>query len=111
MSKHTILPFIKWLFKKIFGSVIRLYQSYDSMVSRDPLLAFLPTLFIGMIGMVAIVFYFIINKAESLYQVWYTMLAFETILFVNYFRIIIREQYKAYQEEQQRLIDTLSGKS
>jgi hypothetical protein len=100
--------FIGWMLKRMFGGVGRVYQSYDKMITTDPLLAFLPTFFIGIMVFVlstGIAFIAKISVDNWLIFMWVS----EPLIFLNYFRILLREQYRKYMREQDKFIDTLKG--
>ena len=101
-----ILSFITWMLKRMFGGVGRAYQSYDKMVTTDPFLAFLPTLFIGIMVFVlltGVAFIAKISVDNWLIFMWVS----EPLIFLNYFRILLREQYKKFNEEREKVFDIL----
>ena len=104
----NVVYFIGWLLKRMFGSVIRVYQAYDKMITTDPLLAFLPTSFIGLMVFAlstGVAFIAKISVDNWLIFMWIS----EPVIFLNYFRIILREQYRKYLREQDEFVDTLKG--
>lgn len=100
------LMFIGWMLKRMFGGVGRVYQSYDKMITTDPLLAFLPTFFIGIMVFVlstGIAFIAKISVDNWLVFMWVS----EPLIFLNYFRILLREQYKKFIKEREQVFDIL----
>lgn len=107
MKFHNIIPFLIWLIKRWFGWVGRVYRLYDEFVSNDPI-AIIPTILLGMllfaiIGLLAVAF-----KGLAIFFSWIAIIL-ECLWFGNYFRIIIREKYKAFCEERQKLLNDIKN--
>lgn len=99
--------FIGWLLKRMFGSVIRKYYEYDKFVVNEPGIAIMPTLFMSIVA--ATVTMFSVAHTYDLSLLMYSMLVAGIVPFVNYFRILLREQYRKYMREQEKFLDTLKG--
>jgi hypothetical protein len=98
--------FIGWMLKRMFGGVYRVYQSYDKMITTDPLLAFLPTFFIGIMTFVlSVVVAYIANVPVDMWFIF--MWVSEPLIFLNYIRILLREQYKKFIKEREQVFDIL----
>jgi hypothetical protein len=98
--------FISWMLKRMFGGVGRVYQSYDKMITADPLLALLPTIFTGLIVFIlstGIAFIAKISVDNWLIFMWIS----GPLIFLNYFRILLREQYKKFIREREQIFDIL----
>lgn len=103
---NKIFLFIGWMLKRMFGGVIRVYQSYDKMITTDPLLAFLPTFFIGIMSfMVSVAVAYIAKISVDNWFIF--MWVSEPLIFLNYFRILLREQYKKFIKEREQVFDIL----
>lgn len=103
---NKIFLFIGWMLKRMFGGVIRVYQSYDKMITTDPLLAFLPTLLIGaMVFVLSTGVAFIAKISVDNYLIF--MWVSQPLIFLNYFRILLREQYKKFIKEREQIFDIL----
>lgn len=106
MTLKNFTSFTGWLLKRMFGGVIRVYQSYDKMITTDPVLAFLPTFFIGIMVFVlstGVAFIAKIPVGDWLIFMWVA----EPLIFLNYFRILLREQYKKFTKEREEIFDIL----
>ena len=102
----NILSFITWMLKRMFGGVGRVYQSYDKMITTDPFLAFLPTFFIGiMVFVLSTGVAFIAKISVDIWLIF--MWVAEPLIFLNYFRILLREQYKKFTKEREQIFDIL----
>lgn len=102
MRFHNVVPFTKWLLKKVFGGVIELYSKYDSMVVKQPFLSLLPTVWFTVCSFIPIA---IISSTFTQVMAWW--LSSVALIFLNYFRIILREQYKQFKAERQELFTLL----
>jgi Flp pilus assembly protein TadB len=107
MKLHNAWPFTRWLFGRMFGGVARLYGKYDKMVCEDTGLAFMPTM---MIALVSIVPTFIIFSVLGIveYSI-YGWLVVAVLVVANYFRIVLREQYKKFSQERREFLDGFKG--
>jgi hypothetical protein len=105
----NFIYFIGWLLKRMFSGVIRVYYNYDKMVVKEPALASMPT-FMFSIVVFAIVTVTVANISDSLKITLYSGFLSIAIVFVNYFRILLREQYGKYMREQDTFVDTLKGR-
>jgi hypothetical protein len=103
--KH-VLSFAGWLLRKWFVSNNSWYRRYEREVVRDPFPMFLVTIFIyGALWLLSLIPLAVINPDfNTLYITWLVM---AVIVFGNYFRILLMEQYRQYQREQQHIIDRL----
>ena len=99
--------FIGWMLKRMFGGVIRKYYEYDEFVVREPGVAIMPTFLIAVVTSMATMFS--IAHTYDLSFILYSMLFAGMIPFANYFRIILREQYRKYLREQDKVLSTLKG--
>jgi hypothetical protein len=99
--------FIGWMLKRMFGGIIHKYYEYDEFVVKEPGVAILPTFLISIVA--ATVTMFSIAHTYDLSFLMYSMLVAGIVPFVNYFRILLREQYRKYMREQDKFIDTLKG--
>lgn len=100
------LLFIGWMLKRMFGGVGRVYQSYDKMITTDPVLGFLPTFFIGIMTFVlSVVVAYIANVPVDMWVIF--MCVSEPLIFLNYIRILLREQYKKFIKEREQVFDIL----
>ena len=100
--------FIGWLLKRMFGGVIRVYYKYDNMVVEEPGIAIFPTLLIGLGIMIAVILTCISIDYINLNALHLSFYA-AGLAYVNYFRILLREQYRKYMREQDQFINTLKG--
>ena len=105
MKTHTIVSFIGWLLKKQFGGIIRLYQKYDDLVVESPGLSLMPTLFASIFSILIFLIVFAIIGHLNLIPMF--SLAWASLLFLNYFRIILREQFKEFKRERQELFTVI----
>lgn len=107
MKSHNAWPFTRWLFGRMFGSVTRLYGKYDDMICENPGLAIMPTILIAMVSIVPI---FIVFLLSGFFQFsLYAWLIFITLIFANYIRIILREQYKEFARERREFLNEFKG--
>lgn len=105
MQLHLIVPFSKYLLQKVFGGLIKVYNKYDDMVVKETGLAFLPTLLFSLISVFPIMIVF--SLFGIFYYSIYAWFAVFVVAFANYFRIILREQFKKFKEERQQLFNIL----
>ena len=107
MKAHNALPFTRWLLGRMFGGVARLYATYDEMVCEYTGIAFLPTMLIAMASVIPM---FIIFAFLGIFQYsLYAWLVVAALVFANYVRIILREQYKKFAKERQEFLDGFKG--
>lgn len=99
--------FILWLLKRMFGGVIRKYYEYDKFVVNEPGIAIMPTFLISVVT--STVTMFSVAHTYDLSLLMYSMLVAGIVPFVNYFRILLREQYRKYMREQEKFLNTLKG--
>lgn len=99
--------FILWLLKRMFGGIIRKYYEYDKFVVNEPGIAIMPTFLISIVA--SVVTMFSIAHTYDLSLLMYSMLVAGIVPFVNYFRILLREQYRKYMREQEKFLNTLKG--
>jgi ABC-type multidrug transport system fused ATPase/permease subunit len=99
--------FIGWLLKRMFGGVIRKYYEYDKFVVNEPGIAIMPTFLMSIVA--SFVTMFSISHTYNLSFILYSMLFASIVPFVNYFRILLREQYRKYMREQEKFLNTLRG--
>jgi hypothetical protein len=107
MKLHNAWPFTRWLLGRIFGGVARLYGKYDKMVCEDTGLAIMPTILIAMVSIVPI---FIVFALLGIFQ--YSLYAWLTVfllIFANYIRIVLREQYKKFAKERRDFLNEFKG--
>lgn len=105
MKTHTMVSFIGWLLKKQFGGIIRLYQKYDDLVVENPGLALMPTLLASAFSSLIFIIMFAIIGHLSLTPMF--SLGWAGLVFSNYFRIILREQFKEFKQERQELFTVI----
>jgi hypothetical protein len=103
MKLHNAWPFTRWLFGRMFGGVSNLYGIYDEMVCDEPALAAVPTLGIAVASIIPIFLIFAMLGIFS-YSL-YGWLFFTLLTVANYFRIILREQYKQFAIENKEFLD------
>jgi hypothetical protein len=103
---HNLLPFLKWLMRKWFGGSGRLYQSYEKNVIRDPLPFFFLTIMIYAViwMLITLPLITLVVAIPAIYTVWILL---AVAVFGNYFRILIKEQYRRFCQEQQRLFEKI----
>lgn len=99
--------FIGWLLKRIFGGIVRKYYEYDKFVVNEPGIAIMPTFLISIVT--SVVTMFSVAHTYNLRLLMYSMLVAGIVPFVNYFRILLREQYRKYMREQEKFLNTLKG--
>ena len=100
------VDFIVWLLKRMFGGVIRVYDRYDDFVVEEPLLSLMPTFIIGTVVFVLATVVMVIVDAVTRVGLWFILSA-TTLCFVNYLRIILREQYRKFVAERERVFKIL----
>jgi hypothetical protein len=105
---HNLLPFFKWLMRKWFGGTGRLYQRYEENVIRDPLAFFFLTIMIYAVIWLLITLPLItlVVAVPTIYTVWAVS---AVVVFGNYFRILIMEQYRRFCREQQKLFEKIKN--
>ena len=99
------LLFIGWLLKRMFGGVGRVYMQYDKFVVTDPGLACFPTLFASLGASVVILL--VTSIWHDVALTLYSMLFAAGVIFANYIRILLREQYKKFIKEREKVFDIL----
>jgi hypothetical protein len=100
--------FIGWLLKRMFGGVIRVYYKYDELVVKEPGIAMMPTMLISLGFMLAAIMFCIAMDYINMSALHLSFYA-GSLAFINYFRILLREQYRKYMREQDQFINTLKG--
>ena len=103
---NNLLSFTVWLFKRIFGWVREVYQSYDDLVVDQPVVGFLPTFF-AILAVDAMLAFTLMPSDVSVSTFLWTLLVVDTVVFGNYFRILLREQYKKFIKEREKVFDIL----
>lgn len=106
MNTHLIAPFTKWLVKKMFGGFANLYSKYDEIVVDNPGLAIMPTFLICVFYTAVCLILLAISKSMNSSSIWIVP-AGSFLIFGNYFRIILREQYEKFKSERQELFNIL----
>lgn len=99
------LLFIGWMLKRMFGGVGRMYLQYDKFVVTDPGLACFPTFFASL-G-VSVVIILVTSIWHDVALTLYSMLFAAGVIFANYIRILLREQYKKFIKEREQIFDIL----
>jgi len=115
-SWHTFLEklmknfvyFIGWLLKRMFGGVIDIYYKYDKLVVKEPWLGLLPTLMISVVVLFVAMLVFVSIDFISHASLKLSF-GIAGLVYVNYFRILLREQYGKYMQERDKFVDTLKG--
>ena len=106
----NFLYFFVWLSKRIFlgvfGGTISLYKKYDRFVVTEPGMALFPTLFVSL-GLLVISAALMVATGNTNMKGLYFIQGVFCIWVCNYFRILMREQYRKYLKEQQDFIDIL----
>lgn len=105
MKIHTIVSFVLWMFGKWFGGVGRLYKNYDDFVVENPGFAIMPTFAVSLLSGIIFMIVFAVLKIFPFFLI--AWLLFVVMVFVNYIRIILREQYKKFSAERQELFNTI----
>jgi len=103
---NNLSSFTVWLFKRIFGWVREVYQSYYDLVVDQPVTGFLPTFFAILVVDTVLAFTLMPSDVSVSTFLW-TLLVVDTVVFVNYIRILLREQYKKFIKEQEQIFDIL----
>ena len=103
---NTIIPFIKWLLKRMFGKVIHVYNLYDELVVDSPGVAILPTFFFSIIFCMVSTFVLVVNDNFFPTGFWF-ILSGMAVIFGNYVRIILRELYRDFKRERKELFEML----
>jgi predicted RND superfamily exporter protein len=105
---HNLLPFLKWLMRKWFGGTGRLHQSYEKNVIRDPLPFFFLTILIYAViwMLITLLLIGLAVAVTTIYAVWIVL---AVAVFGNYFRILIKEQYRRFCQEQQKLFEKIKN--
>lgn len=106
MTFNTAISFVGWLLKKQFGGVGRLYMKYDNFVVDEPGMAIFPTFLISLLTFIAtMVLGAILGTGLKIALLLALTAVFSVI--VNYFRIILREQFKQFRKERQELFNVI----
>jgi hypothetical protein len=104
----NIFYFVGWLLKRMFGGVIAQYYKYDEYVTDEPGIAVFPTIMLGILVFMFVSGIAIFTGNVNREGLWVTLGS--TILwFANYFRILMREQYRKFMQEQDKFLNTLKG--
>ena len=106
MKLNTVIPFIKWLLKRIFGKVIRVYKVYDDLIVDNPGIGFIPTFFFSVIFCMVSTFVLVVNDKFFPTGFWFILLGM-AVIFGNYVRIILRELYRDFKRERRELFEML----
>ncbi len=101
--------FIGWLLKRMFGGVIDIYYKYDKLVVKEPGLGLLPTLMISIVVLFVSMLVFVSIDFIS-HASLRASFVIAGLVYVNYFRILLREQYGKYMREQDKFVNTLRGR-
>ena len=104
----NFIYFIGWLLKRMFGGVIDIYYKYDKLVVKEPGLGILPTLMISVVVLFVAMLVFVSIDFISHASLKLSF-GIAGLVYVNYFRILLREQYSKYMREQDKFVDTLKG--
>lgn len=105
MKTRTIISFVVWLLKKQFDGIVQLYQKYDDYVVKNPGIAVMPTLLVMMLSALIFMLVFAIIGHYLLFPFFW--MAFAILVVFNYFKIILREQFKKFQKERQKLFNVI----
>jgi hypothetical protein len=101
--------FVGWLLKRMFGGVIGKYHKYDEFVVEEPGIAIFPTLLISL-GVMLVTLVTCITVDYINMSALHLSFFAGSLVYVNYFRILLREQYRKFNQEQDKMLDTLKGK-
>ena len=105
---RNFISFAVWLLKKWFVSEDGWIRTYERAVLRDPGPMFMLTIFIyGAVWVLSLVPLAVLDLAVPAALAAWTILA--VAVFGNYFRILLVEQYRLFQQERQRLFKTIKG--
>lgn len=105
MKTHTIVPFIRYLLKKAFGGLIKLYESYDATIANSAGPSIIMTLLLALCSIILVLPVAWLSGFEQYIGHGWIGAAF--IIMLNHVRIALREQYKEFLEERQRLFEML----
>ena len=108
MKVRTVAAFIKWLFKRMFGKVIHVYDLYDEFVVDNPGLAILPTILISTGFSMLATLVLVTNGMFFPTGFWFILIGL-AVIFSNYVRIVLRELYKDFKRERKELFETIKG--
>jgi len=100
------ISFIQWLLKRMFGGVIYLYNKYDEFVVEEPLFSLMPTFLFSMVVLIVSALVMVFLGVATRVGLWIILTA-SAMCFVNYFRIILREQYRKFEAERERVFNVL----
>jgi NO-binding membrane sensor protein with MHYT domain len=105
---RNLVSFVSWLLGKWFVSDRGWYRSYERHVVREPLPMFFGTIFIyfGVWCLTFIPMFALDPEVTTVYTAWIIM---AVVVFGNYFRILLTEQYRLFQQERQKLFKTIKG--
>jgi hypothetical protein len=103
---RNLWTFVKWLLRKWFASNNRWYLKYEQAVVRDPLTLFAGTILIyGLLWILSFVPLIALNAEDTTGYLTWAVIA--VIVFGNYFRILLTEQYRIFKRERQQLFEKI----
>jgi uncharacterized membrane protein len=100
--------FVKWLLRKWFATNRGWYRSYERAVVRDPLHLFFGTILIyGVFWLASLIPLAVIDATEPTALALWLVLA--VLVFGNYLRILLVEQYRQFKRERQQLFERIKN--
>ncbi len=100
------MAFVTWLLKRWTSGFVEIYNAYAEFVMKEAI-AIMPTILVSIVG-VAVISITILPAMGLVWWSWSTV-AFLSVWWGNYVRLLFKGQYRKYQAEQKQMIDILKS--